>query len=91
MDPTPTMFGGLKETFQQMTDVECAVQALQEAEIFRQKRGEFGSELAMKMAMDPRTTPCKRYSKSAPIWFRILEHIANIMCCTCSGLVDDIW
>jgi hypothetical protein len=35
MDPTPTMFGGLKETFQQMTDVECAVQALQEAEIFR--------------------------------------------------------
>jgi hypothetical protein len=53
------MFGGLKETFQQMMDVQCAVQALQEAEIFRQKLGEFGSELAMKMATDPRTTPCK--------------------------------
>ena len=61
MDPTPEMFAALKETFQAMTDVESAVQALQEAEIYRQKIGEFGSELAQRMATDPRTTPCKYF------------------------------
>lgn len=59
MDPTPQMFAGLKETFQQMTDVQSAVQALQEAEVFRQKIGEFGTELARTMAQDPKTSPCK--------------------------------
>ena len=53
------MFNSLKDTFSRMTDVQSAIQALQEAELFRQKIGEFGSELATKMAMDPRTTPCK--------------------------------
>jgi len=53
------MFRGLKDTFERMTDVQSAVQALQEFEVFRQKVGEFGSEMAMRMAMDPKTSPCK--------------------------------
>jgi hypothetical protein len=62
MDPTQEMFRGLKDTFQRMTDVQSTVQALQEIDLFRQKVGEFGSEIAMKMAMDPKTFPCKSYS-----------------------------
>ena len=62
MDPTQEMFRGLKDTFERMTDVQSAVQALQEFEEFRTKVGEFGSEMAMKMAMDPRTSPCRSYS-----------------------------
>ena len=62
MDPTQQMFCGLKDTFQCMTDVQSAMQALQELELFRQKVGEFGSEMAMKMAMDLKTSPCKSYS-----------------------------
>ena len=57
MEPTQEMFRGLKDTFERMTDVQSAVQALQELEVFRQKVGEFGGEMAMKMAMDPRTSP----------------------------------
>jgi hypothetical protein len=45
MEPTPEMFRSLKDTFQSMTDVQTAVQALQEAEVFRQKHGEFGTEM----------------------------------------------
>jgi len=56
MEPTQEMFRGLKDTFERMTDVQSAVQALQELEVFRQKVGEFGSEMAMKMAMDPKTS-----------------------------------
>ena len=59
MDPTQEMFRGLKDTFEHMTDVQRAVQALQELEVFRQKFGEFGSEMEMRMAMDPKTSPCK--------------------------------
>ncbi|XP_039835004.1 uncharacterized protein LOC120695849 [Panicum virgatum] len=59
MDPTQEMFRGLKDTFERMTDVQSAVQALQELEVFRQKVDEFGSEMAMRMAMDPKTSPCK--------------------------------
>ena len=62
MEPTQEMFRGLKDTFERMTDVQSVVQALQELEVFRQKVGEFGSEMAMKMAMDLRTSPCKSYS-----------------------------
>ena len=62
MDPTQEMFRGLNDTFERMTDVQSAVQALQELEVFRQKVGEFGSEMAMRMAMDPKTSPCKSYS-----------------------------
>ena len=58
MDPTQEIFRGLKDTFQRMTDLQSAVQALQELDLFRQKVGEFGGE----MAMDPRTSPCKSYS-----------------------------
>ena len=62
MDPTQEMFPGLKDTFQRMTDFQSVVQVLQEFEVFRTKVGEFGSEMAMKMAMDPKTSPCKSYS-----------------------------
>ena len=62
MDPTQEMFRGLKDTFQRMTDVQSAVQALQEFEVFRTKVGEFGSEMAIKMAMNLKTSPCKSYS-----------------------------
>ena len=61
MDPTQEMFRGLKDTFQRMTDLQSVVQELQELDLFRQKVGEFGSEMAMKMAMDPKTSPCKSY------------------------------
>ena len=44
MDPTQQMFRGLKDTFQRMTDLQSAVQALQEFDVFRQKVGEYGSE-----------------------------------------------
>ena len=62
MDPTQQMFRGLKDTFQRMTDLQSAVQALQEFDVFRQKIGEYSSEMAMWMAMDPKTSPCKSYS-----------------------------
>ena len=62
MDPTPEIFRGLKYTFQRMTDLPSAVQALQELDLFRQKVGEFGGEMAMKMAMDARTSPCRSCS-----------------------------
>jgi len=39
MDPTQEMFRGLKDTFQRMTDIHSAVQALQEFDVFRQKVG----------------------------------------------------
>jgi hypothetical protein len=35
MVPSQEMFRGLKDTFGRMTDVQTAVQALQEAELFR--------------------------------------------------------
>jgi hypothetical protein len=62
MEPTPEMFRNLKDTFQSMTDVQTAVQALQEAEVFRQKHGEFGTEMARRAAIDPKTSPCKSNS-----------------------------
>ena len=62
MDPTQEIFCGIKDTFQCMTDVQSAAQALQELELFRMKVGEFASEIAMKMAMDPKISPGKSYS-----------------------------
>ena len=62
MDPTQEIFRRLKDTFQRMTDLQSAVQALQEFEVFRTKVGEFGSEMAMKMVMDPKTSPSKSCS-----------------------------
>jgi len=44
-----------------MTDLQSAVQALQEFDVFWQKVGEYSSEMAMRMAMDPKTSPCKSY------------------------------
>jgi hypothetical protein len=43
-----------------MTDVESAMQALQEAEVFHMNHDNYGSEIAQRMATDPNTTPCKR-------------------------------
>jgi hypothetical protein len=40
-------------------DVQIVVQALQEAEVFRQKHDEFGTEMARRAAIDPKTSPCK--------------------------------
>jgi hypothetical protein len=62
MVPSQEMFRGLKDTFGRMTDVQTAVQALQEAELFRTQVGEFGTDMARQMAMDPKTSPCKNYS-----------------------------
>ena len=62
MDPTQQMFRGLKDIFHRMTDLQSAVQALQEFGVFRQKVDEYSSEMAMRMAMDPKTSPCKSYS-----------------------------
>ena len=89
MDQTQEMFRGLKDTFQRMTDLPSAVQALQELDLFRQKVGEFGGEMAMKMAMDPRTSPCKSYSVRH-CFFALFEYIVYILGCTCSVLVDDV-
>jgi hypothetical protein len=63
MDPTREMYRMLKDCFEHMTDVESVVQALQEAEVFRMKHGEYGSEMAQRMATDPKTSPCKRSSQ----------------------------
>jgi hypothetical protein len=59
MEPTPEMFRSLKDTFQSMMDVQTAVQALQEAKVFCQKHGEFGTEMARRAVFDPKTSPCK--------------------------------
>jgi hypothetical protein len=69
MDPTTEMYRMLKDAFEHMTDVESAVQALQEAEVFRMKHGEYGSEIAQWMATDPKTTPCKSSSQRHLILF----------------------
>jgi hypothetical protein len=45
-----------------MMDVQTTVQALQEAELFRMQVGEFGTDMARQMAMDPKMSPCKNYS-----------------------------
>ena len=89
MDPTQQMFRGLKDTFQRMTDIQSAVQALQEFDVFRQKVGEYDSEMAMRMAMDPKTSPCKSYSVRT-LLFSLFKYITYIFGCTCSVLVDDV-
>jgi hypothetical protein len=63
MDPTPEMYRMLKLAFERMTDVESAVQALQEAEVFHMKRGVHGSEMAHRMTTDPKASPCKSSSQ----------------------------
>jgi hypothetical protein len=63
MDPTREMYRMLKDVFERMTDVKSVVQALQEAEVFRMKHGDYGSEMAHRMATDPKTSPCKRSSQ----------------------------
>jgi hypothetical protein len=72
------MFRGLKDTFGCMTDVQTAVQALQKAELFRQKVGEFGSDMGMQMALDPKTMPCKNYSPRH-LLSSLLEYFAYIL------------
>jgi hypothetical protein len=59
MEPTPEMFDSLKDTFQSVTDLQTAVQALQEAEVFRRKHGDFAKEVAMRTVIDPKTSPCE--------------------------------
>jgi hypothetical protein len=63
MDPTPEMYHMLKAAFERMMDVESTVQALQEAEVFHMKHGEYGSEMAQRMATDPKTSPCESSSQ----------------------------
>jgi hypothetical protein len=53
----------LKDAFERMTDVESAMQALQEAEVFCMKHGDYGSEMAQWVATYPKTSPCKRSSQ----------------------------
>ena len=89
MDPTQEMFRGLKDTFQRMTDLQSAVQALQELDVFRQKVGEFGGEMAMNMAMDHRTSPYKKLFRTT-LFCALFEYIAYILGCTCSVLVEDV-
>ena len=72
-----------------MTDLQSAVQALQELDLFRQKVGEFGGEMAMKMAMDHRTSPCKKLFHTT-LFCSLFEYIAYILGCTCSVMVDDV-
>ena len=72
-----------------MMDLQSAVQALQEFDLFRQKVVEFGGEMAMKMAMDHRTSPCKKLFRTT-LFCVLLEYIAYILGCTCSVLVDDV-
>jgi hypothetical protein len=57
MEPTPEMFRSLKDTFQSMTDLQSAVQALQEAEVFRRKHGNFAQEIAMRAVNRPKDKP----------------------------------
>jgi hypothetical protein len=71
MVPSQEMFRGLKDTFRRMTDVQTAVQALQEAELFRTWVGKFGTDMARQMAMDPKTSPCKNYSPTTFSYFCI--------------------
>jgi uncharacterized membrane protein YgcG len=72
MEPTPEMFRSLKDTFQSMTDLQTAVQALQEAEVFRRKHGDFAQEIARRAAIDPKTSPCKINSVQ-PLLFPLLQ------------------
>jgi hypothetical protein len=72
MEPTPEMFHSLKDTFQSMTDLQTVVQALQDAEVFRRKHGDFAQEIAMRAAIDPKTSPCKINSVQ-PLLFPLLQ------------------
>jgi hypothetical protein len=60
MVPTQEMFRGLKDTFGRMTDVQTAVQALQEAELFCTQVGEFGTDMARQIVTPdfPKETKC---------------------------------
>ncbi|XP_039789309.1 uncharacterized protein LOC120655522 [Panicum virgatum] len=57
----------LKEYIQVVDDSCCPKsEALQEFDVFRQKVGKYGSEMAIRMAMDPKTSPWKRKLQKGP-------------------------
>ncbi|TKC13318.1 DUF domain-containing protein [Robertmurraya kyonggiensis] len=85
--PSPEMWSTLKDAFQRMTDISSAVQALQEAELFRQRRGDFATQLAQQMVLDPKTTASSwwmvngnRTPKLQSLALRLVSQ-----CCSSSG------
>jgi hypothetical protein len=61
-----------------MTDLQTTVRALQEAEVFRQKHGDFAQEIAMRAAIDPKTSPCKINSVQ-PLLFSLLQILNSLV------------
>jgi hypothetical protein len=57
MEPTPEMFHSILDTFKSMMDTQSVVQALQKVEVFRQKCGDFGTELAQENGDGPKNKP----------------------------------
>ena len=51
------VFGDLRKGLERLFDIDRAIRALQEYELFRQKLGEFSSDLAARMAKDRGTSP----------------------------------
>jgi uncharacterized membrane protein YgcG len=85
--PSQEMWHSLKGAFQRMTDVDNAVQALQEAEVFRRRIGEFGTDLAMKMALDPKTTASSWWmvnGSTTPVLQSLALRLVS-QCCSSSG------
>ena len=54
---TVNILRDLRVALEVLTDANTAVLALQEAEIYRRKQGEFARPLAERMAYDPNTSP----------------------------------
>ena len=59
---TDGVLGDMKRGMEMMFDTTRATKALQEYEYFRRKYGEFGSDLAIRMAMDRSTSPASWWS-----------------------------
>ena len=53
----PTLFQDPRETFEKMTTVEIAAQALTEVGTYHMRAGSFAGPLVYKMACDGKTTP----------------------------------
>ena len=59
---TDGVLGDMKRGMEMMFDTTRATKALQEYEYFRRKYGEFGSDLAIRMARDRSTSPASWWS-----------------------------
>ena len=84
------LWRAVRRAFEQMTDTDTALLALQECDAFRRKVGEFGTELATRMAMDANTSHGKTYS-AFPVLHVIISFVyLLILLRICSTMVGHV-